>query len=68
MAIGAYTLAASVVLEASNAKIGECNETIAVAVTVLREVVVKVMVEGVASTASEPAESVTVAPAGQIVV
>ncbi|KAG9680135.1 hypothetical protein KCU87_g321, partial [Aureobasidium melanogenum] len=63
---GAYPVVVEV-LETSNAKIGEFRETTAVAVIVLRLVVVKVMVDGVANTASEPAESVTVAPAGQTV-
>ena len=64
---GAYSVVAEV-LETSNAKIGEFRETIAVAVIVLRLVVVKVMVDGVANTASAPTESVTVAPAGHTVV
>lgn len=64
---GAYSVVVDV-LETSNAKTGEFRETTAVAVIVLRLVVVKVIVEGVARTASEPAESVTVAPAGQTVV
>ena len=40
----------------------------AVAVMVLRDVVVTVMVEGVGNTASEPAELVIVTPAGHTVV
>lgn len=65
--IGAYSVVLEV-LETSNAKTGEFRETTAVAVIVLRLVVVKVIVDGVANTASAPAESVIVAPAGQIVV
>jgi len=56
------------VVETSNAKTGEGKETMAVAVIVLRDVVVTVMVEGVGNTASEPAESVIVTPAGHTVV
>lgn len=55
-------------VEISNANTGDGRDTIAVAVIVLRDVVVKVMVEGVGNTASEPAESVIVTPAGHTVV